>query len=111
MTKINLNIYPWGMWEQYRDIFRKAKQGSTRLVDVVLQPVEAKPGCGRLVAFGERPPFAAEYIVVRKKPGEFDLALAERLLDWYVGNHKEPLATSVAGWLSITLGREVVEVG
>lgn len=105
-----LNIWPWAAWDEYKTIFRDAKQGSHRLASVLLQPKPAAPGCGRLIAFGGRPPFAAEYIVVRKKPDELAGPLALRLLEWYVGLHEEPLATTVAGWLSLTLGRKVVEV-
>lgn len=105
-----LNIWPWEAWDAYKSVFREAKQNSPKLASTLLQPKSATPGCGRLLAFGSRPPFAAEYIVVRKSPDELRGELALRLLDWYVGFHEEPLAKTPADWLSLELGRKVVEV-
>lgn len=106
-----LNIWPWEAWETYKSVFREAKQGSPRLASTLLQPKPAKPGCGRLLAFGGNPPFAGEYLVIRKRPEDLEKDVVLHILMWYVGLEGEPRETTMADWLSLTLGRKAVEVG
>lgn len=106
----NLFVYPFDRWPEYRDAFRDAKQTDPRLASVKLLPVRAHSGCGRVLALGKVPPFASEFVVVRKKPGDLPGEVVAHLLRWYIGLDDEPRASSVADWLSLALGRKVVEV-
>lgn len=104
-------LYVHGDWGRYKDVFRRAKQRDPKLAEVLLQPTEAVPGCGRLLSFGEHPPFVAEYALIRKSPGELEQAgLASHLLRWYLGHVNEPRTVSYAGALTRMFGREVREV-
>ena len=107
----DLYIYPFSAWDEYRDVFRRAKQGDTSLVSVQLMPKAGFPGCGRVLAFGCPPPFAADSLVIRKKPEDLPNGVVVHLLRWYVGLDVEPREMTVADWLSMTLGRKAVEVG
>jgi len=75
-----LNIYPWSLWPEWQERVKEAKGSLETNIKVV--PREARPGCGRVLAF-EEPPFACEYGLIQSGAG---LAKA---LECYLG-----LATS-----------------
>ena len=64
MTAIPLRIHPWPLPEGRLDLLRKAKMMLQTEIKVI--PVEALPGStGRVLAFGEPPPFFSESVLVR----------------------------------------------
>lgn len=98
-------------WRLYSQVFRRAKQSDPQLARIQLQPTEASPSCGKLVAFGDHPDFVAEYALVRKSPEELDRSgLAVALLRWYVGLVDDNRVFGYEQWLSRTLGTNVKEV-
>jgi len=98
-------------WRPYSQVFRRAKQSDPQLARIQLQPTEASPGCGKLVAFGDHPDFCAEYALVRKSPEELDRSnLAVVLLRWYCGVVDDNRVFGYEQWLSRTLGTNVKEV-
>ena len=99
-----------GPWDQYRDLFRRAKQQSPTLASVLLVPTPAFPGCGRALAFGDHPQFACYYILIRREPEKLLQKDAEAILGWYLGLRQEPRAVTTAQWLSKIFDREVREV-
>ena len=98
-------------WRPYSQVFRRAKQSDPRLARIQLQPVEASPGCKKLIAFGDHPDFCAEYALVRKSPEELDRSnLAVVLLRWYCGVVEDNRVFGYEQWLSRVLGVAVKEV-
>lgn len=111
MAMTSKPLYVYGDWNRYKDTFRRAKQRDPQLAEVLLQPTEAVPGCGRLLSFGEHPPFVAEYALVRKSPEALEKeGLASHLLAWYLGRVQDSRTVSYAGALTRMFGREVREV-
>ena len=106
-----LYVSSMNAWRPYSQVFRRAKQGDTRLARIQLQPTEAFAGCGRLIAFGDHPDFVAEYALVRKSPEELDRSrLAVVLLRWYCGVQNDSRVFTYEQWLSRVLGVAVKEV-
>lgn len=105
------DLYFVGPWDRYRDLFRRAKQQSPELASIQLQPTPGFAGCGRVLAFGDHPPFACDYILIRREPEKLLQTDCVAVLEWYLQKRQEPRAVTMAGWLSRTMGREVVEIG
>lgn len=105
------DLYFVGPWDRYRDIFRRAKQQTPELASITLMPTPGFPGCGRVLAFGDHPPFACEYILIRREPGKLLQSDAVGILGWYLGFRKEPRAVDMAGWFTRVFEREVREIG
>lgn len=103
-------LYVSGDWTAYRDLFRRAKQQSPALGSLQLQPTPAHPGCGRALAFGDHPPFACEYILVRREPGKLLQKDCVAILEWYLGLRQEPRAVTMAQWFTRVFDREVREI-
>jgi hypothetical protein len=107
-----LYIHNFGAWPQVRDVFRRAKQQDASLARVQLQPIEAVPGCGKLLALGSHPDFVAEYALIgqgfEKKPDAERLALV--ILRWYCGLEDDSRIITYDKWLGRVLGRGVKEV-
>lgn len=98
-------------WRLYSQVFRRAKQSDPQLARIQLQPTEASPGCGKLIAFGDQPDFVAEYALVRKSPEELDRSnLAVVLLRWYCGIQNDSRVFTHGQWLGRVLGVAVKEV-
>lgn len=101
-----LYVYPWEEWPQQRERARAAKEalGITEMI----KPTPARAGtpgiAGRVLAFGEMPPFACDYALVRSDAGMKD-ALA-----WACGLTEDRRAATIATWLTNTLGGKVVEL-
>lgn len=104
------DLYFVGPWDRYRDLFRRAKQQSPELASIQLQPTTAFPGCGRTLAFGDHPPFACEYILIRREPEKLLQKDCVDILEWYLQRRQEPRAITMSGWLSKIFNREVREV-
>lgn len=61
---IPVPIHPWPLPEGRLDLLRSAKM--MLQTDVTIIPVEATPGSeGRVLAFGELPPFVSEAVLIR----------------------------------------------
>lgn len=99
-----LYIYPFDRWSEYRDVFRRAKTASSELAKISLQPKEAHPGCQRIVALNEHPPFASEYALVRRLGNELPQELALVILRWYCGVQDDSRVFTHEQWLSRVLG-------
>jgi hypothetical protein len=110
MSNIPLYIHPYPRWPEYRDVFRRVKVSDPRLRDMQLQPTPAEPECGRLLAFGEHPPFVAEYALIRRAPKELGPDLARAILRWYCGLADDKRIIGYEDWLSRVLGMDVREV-
>jgi hypothetical protein len=74
----------------------------------LLKRTPARPGApgisGRVLAFGEMPPFACDYALVRSDAGMKDA------LSWACGLTEDRRAASIATWLTNILGGKVVEL-
>lgn len=87
-----LNIYPWDSWPEWQDRVKAAKASLDTGIKVV--PREARPGCGKVLAFAE-PPFTCEYGLIQSGAG---LAKA---LECYLGLATSPQWRTLADSLVI----------
>lgn len=87
-----------------RQLFADAKRKLQ--IEYALKFEQARPGCGRVLSFEDRPPFICEYGVIKSEiPENIQMALA-----WYLGVSDAPQARSMADWLSVEMGGRVREV-
>ena len=90
---------------EQRNAFKAAKQALG--ITEPLKFVEARPGCGRVVSFGDghTPQFATDWIVLHgAEPDD-----VEAVLGWALGIRFDWRAYGIDRWLEIAMGRPGVQ--
>ena len=87
----------------------RVKQAKLRILgDELVQPHKAVPGTpGRILAYGDMPPFACDYALITERTSDAGL---EAALKHVLGIQDHVKGVGMAEWLSKVMGAQVVEV-
>ena len=101
-----LPVWPWPMTDAIASTLRVAKASLD--VSWLIAPCPAVPGSpGRVLAFGEVPPFACEAVLVRPEDQHDPARLAAALTFLMSATPDAPGLVTQEKWLSAVMGMDV----
>lgn len=104
-----LPIWPHDMSDERMEMLKRAK--SEVAVDYQVMPVPAVPGSpGRVLAFGEVPPFFSEVVFIRLE-NVANYEAVKGAVEFWLTCEAEPPSISEEQWLSAAMGVPVRFVG